>query len=52
MSAGQAFANGDALHSVTFNWHERLTIVRRDVQSYGVDRYVVRNAAGRHGYAY
>lgn len=52
MSAGSTFVNGDTLHSVTFNWHEVLTVVRRDVQSYGVARFVVRNTAGRHGYAY
>ncbi|AIS73762.1 hypothetical protein SEA_PANAMAXUS_85 [Mycobacterium phage Panamaxus] len=53
MSNGQSFRNGvDGLHSTGFNWAERLVVIRRDPQSYGVERYLVRNVNGRHGYAY
>ncbi|QWY79630.1 hypothetical protein SEA_SCOUT_89 [Mycobacterium phage Scout] len=53
MSAGQSFRNGvDGKHSHSFNWGERLTVVRRDCQSYGVDRYLVKDSTGRHGWAY
>lgn len=52
MTAGESFRNGEGLRSVTFNHREVLTIVRRDFMSYGVDRYIVRDSRGRHGYAY
>jgi hypothetical protein len=53
IAVGTTFDNGAAdLHSPSFNWHESLTVVRRDPQSYGCARFVVRNANGRHGYAF
>ena len=53
MTAGQTFVNGsERLHSRSFGWNEVLTVVRKDNQSYGVERYVVRDKYGRHGFAY
>lgn len=53
MHKGQSILNGiDGIGSSQFNYGERLTIVRRDNQSYGVERFVVKDRHGRHGYAY
>jgi hypothetical protein len=55
LTAGATFANNDSaagLHAQAFAWDATLTIVRRDPQSYGVARYVVRDSNGRHGYAF
>jgi len=53
LPAGATFVNGvDGLHSVSFNWAERLTVSRLDTRSYGVTRYVVTDRHGRHGHAY
>lgn len=52
MTTGQTFINGQAVTAHGFNWAEQLTVVRLDAQSYGVDRYIVRDRHGRHGYAY
>ncbi|AAN01842.1 hypothetical protein SEA_SOYO_90 [Mycobacterium phage SoYo] len=52
MAKGQTFQNGQGLHSHGFNWAETLTVVRKDPMSYGVERYLVRDRYGRHGYAY
>ncbi|AJD82504.1 hypothetical protein SHEEN_86 [Mycobacterium phage Sheen] len=54
MTRGSTVRNDGSIGraSAGFAWGESLTIVRRDSHSYGTDRYVVRNAAGRHGYLY
>lgn len=52
MGKGNSFRNGvDGLKSHGFAWGEELTVVRKDCHSYGVDRYLVRNRHGRHGWA-
>lgn len=52
MAKGDTFRNGEGLRCWAFNHHEVLTVVRRDIAGYGVDRYIVRDSSGRHGYAY
>lgn len=53
MTTGQTILNGThGLHANGVNWHEPITIVRRDPQSYGCTRYLVVDRHGRHTYAY
>lgn len=53
MSPQQSFQNGiDGVSSVGFNRGETLTVVRKDCRGYGVERYLVSDRYGRHGYAY
>lgn len=55
IGAGDQFRNGLAdlgIQSVSFNYGELLTVVRRDARTYGVTRYIVVDRYGRHGYAY
>ena len=53
MTTGTTLRNGTGgLRASGFRWDEPLTVVRRDPQSLGCERYLVRNDQGRHGYAY
>jgi hypothetical protein len=54
-----AYRSGDALVIGVGGWRApgiaygtRVTVLRRDAQAYGVERYFVATVDGRHAYAY
>lgn len=53
LTSGTALPNGTSgVYARAMNWGETITILRRDVQCYGVDRWLVADSHGRHGWAH